>query len=129
LEDLPKKTFPVVWRRPKEIFGDKPFRLLSDKIGPDQIEQGRLGDCWFMAALSIISGKTELLDNMFVTKMTNDQGVYKMRFFRSDEWVDVVVDDYLPCLPLTGFPTFDVESLQLAKTALPGPTFNIPYPY
>lgn len=42
------------WLRPKEFFQGKPFRVY-DKIESNDIEQGGLGDCYFLAAISSIA--------------------------------------------------------------------------
>lgn len=73
-----------------------------------------------MSALSIISARPELISNMLVTKEANAEGLYVFRFFRGGEWMEVMVDDFLPCLPLIGFPEFDLQNFKAAFPTKPG---------
>jgi len=118
LEDLPKKIIPMEWKRPEQVLTD--YIVFRDQISPQDIQQGRLGNCWFMGALSIIAAKPELVLNMFVTKEKSPSGSYTIQFFRSEQWQQVTIDDYLPTLPSSGFVPYDINAFQQAVTALPG---------
>lgn len=87
----------VQWRRPTEFFEGK--YAVFDKIEPADIKQGRLGDCWFMCALSSIAERAALVERLFITKNVQPHGVYKVQFCKGGEWVEVTVDDYFPCIP------------------------------
>lgn len=52
----------------------------------------------FASALSVLAENRTLLEKIFVTKEVNSMGVYAMRLCKDGNWVDVVVDDRLPCL-------------------------------
>merc|ERR1711964_2180 len=39
----------------------------------------------------------DVIQNLFVTKKVNTQGIYTMRFFVDGEWKEITVDDYFPC--------------------------------
>jgi calpain-15 len=91
---------PCHWRRPKDFFrGD--FELFQD-IEPNDIKQGQLGDCWFMCALSSLAERPDLVRRLFITENAEKSGIYKVRFCKGGEWVNVVVDDYFPCFPNAG---------------------------
>jgi calpain-15 len=90
----------VQWRRPTDFFDGK--YAVFDKIEPADIKQGRLGDCWFMCALSSIAERPALVQRLFITKEVQPHGVYKVQFCKGGEWVEVTVDDYFPCLPGAG---------------------------
>lgn len=66
----------------------------------EDIFQGRLGDCFMIAAILGITSNKELLshlipkDNAYRRNMKT--GVYHFRLWRLGDWYDVVVDDYLP---------------------------------
>jgi hypothetical protein len=112
LEDLPKGKdfFPIQWKRPSEFFKETlPTLFDSEGIQPSDILQGRLGDCWLLAALSLIARRPELVIKLFLTVEYNKNGIYAMQFCRGEEWIKVVVDDYLPCVPLTRNPKLDIE--------------------
>ena len=64
------------------------------------IFQGVLGDCFMIAAIMGITYNKELIayvipkDN--ASKKNMRFGAYHFRFWKLGDWVDVVVDDYLP---------------------------------
>lgn len=87
----------IQWRRPEEFFnGD--FKVF-DNIEPNDIKQGKLGDCWFMCALASLAERPELVERLFYTKEKSPEGFYQVQFCKSGEWVRVTVDDYFPCFP------------------------------
>ena len=51
----------------------------------------------FASALSVLAERRTLLERIFVTKSINPNGVYAMRLCKDGRWVDVIVDDRLPC--------------------------------
>lgn len=84
MEDLKEKDkTPVTWKRPEEFFSStaKPT-LFAGRIDPSDIQQGRLGDCWFLGALSVIAARPELVLKLMVTTEINPQGVYCVQFHR-----------------------------------------------
>eukprot|EP01126_Amoeba_proteus_P003000 TRINITY_DN10979_c0_g1_i2.p1 TRINITY_DN10979_c0_g1~~TRINITY_DN10979_c0_g1_i2.p1 ORF type:complete len:547 (+),score=113.39 TRINITY_DN10979_c0_g1_i2:691-2331(+) len=84
-----------VWRRSSEIF--KSPKLFSDGISPHDIKQGALGDCYFLAALSVLAEHPQFITNLF-TCHDNDCGVYSVTFYPMGIKTEVVVDDLLPCI-------------------------------
>ena len=38
----------VVWRRPEEFYSGKGYRLFEGVIEPNDINQGALGNCWYL---------------------------------------------------------------------------------
>ena len=84
-----------VWKRPQEIYGDGNF-VLYDSPGPDDIKQGRCGDCYFLASLSAIAEFPERIEKIFITKTVNEAGCYAVTLYVNGEKRTVVVDDYFP---------------------------------
>jgi len=74
------------------IFEKPAFTI--DGFSKSDIKQGRLGDCWFLAALSCVSSQPKLLEKVCVAR-DEEVGVYGFVFFRDGEWVSVVIDDFL----------------------------------
>ena len=64
------------------------------------INQGEIGDCWFLAALANLAEDEEAFHHVVPSKQSfspeNYCGMFKFRFFRFGEWVEVVIDDRLP---------------------------------
>lgn len=86
-------------------------------VEPGDINQGALGDCYYLCALSILSTHERLLFDALPDipadlraaealatspedeQVFNTEGVYAMRFWRDGKWRIVVVDDYIPRHP------------------------------
>jgi len=103
LQSLPKN---IQWKRPKDIAGDQ-ARLCVEGVSCTDVTQGKLGNCWFVAACCVLAGCKEMWER--VVPEAKDQeydhatstpaahsGVFRFRFWRFGKWVEVVVDDLLP---------------------------------
>jgi len=86
----------IVWKRPSDIFWFD-FKLFGI-IEPNIIEQGNLGDCYFLAALSSLSKYPNHVKKLFMFNTTNISGVYVVILFdeKISSWREILVDDYLP---------------------------------
>jgi len=82
----------------KEIATEKHWRLFDDDICPDDICQGALGDCWLLAALSVLAQKDGAIQARFVTKEYDPRGKYTVRLFDGQDecWRTITVDDFIP---------------------------------
>lgn len=54
-------------------------------------------DDWFLGALSVVATRPELLMNVVLTKIINQFGAYEFQFYKNGAWINVVVDDWIPC--------------------------------
>ena len=56
IRDEPRhaKWANFVWKRPQDVYGDDGLTLYEEP-GPSDIQQGALGDCYFLASLSAIA--------------------------------------------------------------------------
>ncbi|KAF9919916.1 hypothetical protein FBU30_010373 [Linnemannia zychae] len=79
------KRFPELFRNP--VF-------FMNGVSPDDIQQGSVGDCWFVASLAVISNIPGLLEQLCV-KRNEEVGVYGFIFFKDGDWVSTVVDDQM----------------------------------
>ncbi|KAB2038822.1 hypothetical protein ES319_D03G170200v1 [Gossypium barbadense] len=95
------------WMRPAEIVKDhldsRPC-LFSGAANPSDVCQGRLGDCWFLSAVAVLTEVSQISE-VIITPEYNEEGIYTVRFCIQGEWVPVVVDDWIPCESL-GKPAF-----------------------
>uniref|UniRef100_A0AAY5KUA5 Calpain 6 n=1 Tax=Esox lucius TaxID=8010 RepID=A0AAY5KUA5_ESOLU len=95
----------VEWKRPREITGEP--HLFVDGISSDDLNQGALGNCWFVAACSCLALKPDLWHKVIPhwkeqewdsKQPDNYAGIFHFRFWVFGEWLDVVVDDRLPTI-------------------------------
>ncbi|XP_048461297.1 calpain-5-like [Rhincodon typus] len=95
----------IEWRRPQELC-ESP-RLFVNGISSHDLNQGQLGNCWFVAACSCLALRDGLWQKVIPDwkkqdwnpKKPNDYaGIFHFRFWRFGEWIDVVVDDRLPTM-------------------------------
>lgn len=74
------------------------LNLTSRQVSPDfassEINQGQLGNCWWIATVGIMSKRNDLLSKICVA-WDQDVGVYGFLFYRDGAWTYTVVDDYL----------------------------------
>lgn len=96
------KTRPSVnlqWKRPKDISRTEP-KFFTKGISRTDVAQGRMLNCWFVAAVASLTDSEEL----FYAVCPQDQGfepgtycgMFRFNFWRFGEWVEVIIDDYLP---------------------------------
>ncbi|KAI5665946.1 hypothetical protein M9H77_15799 [Catharanthus roseus] len=100
--DNPPSKLQVVseWMRPIEIVKEKHLDsqpcLFSGAANPSDVCQGRLGDCWFLSAVAVLT-EVSPISQVIITPEYNKEGIYTVRFCIQGEWVPVVVDDWIPC--------------------------------
>jgi len=99
----------IEWKRPHEI-GDptwecKMFSGLKNGkeqdtgIDPDDVAQGRIGNCYFLAAIANTAGATQdVIIKDLIVENYGKQGLYGVKFFINGQWNTVLVDDRLPCI-------------------------------
>jgi len=93
----------VAWRRAGELNKERdtsPWAVFKGTPQAEHIQQGNLGDCWFLSALSVLATRPHLLLSTVVTHEYNDVGVYQARFCKDGQWQVVTVDD---CFPVTSW--------------------------
>ncbi|XP_052104854.1 calpain-5-like [Mytilus californianus] len=97
------KLAGVVWKRPKQIC-DNP-KLFVEGASAGDVTQGRIGNCWFVSAASCLAQNEEIWHNVIPNYKEQDwnedkpddyQGIFYFRFWRYGEWLEVVIDDFLP---------------------------------
>ena len=119
-EKLGFKLDYIEWYRINEINENPTF--FYDGVESNDVMQGKLNNCWFISALSIIATKDFLLRGEFNENILEDgkideeeikmmsegiyppifhmfsvKGIYCFRFFKNLKWRYVLIDDRLPC--------------------------------
>ncbi|KAI5814597.1 hypothetical protein BZA77DRAFT_356388 [Pyronema omphalodes] len=89
-EDITRN--PKTTARVDEIFDEPKF--YKDGVTAGDVKQGNEGDCWFMAALAMMTNVKGLIEKICVAR-DEEVGVYGFVFMRDGEWESVVVDDQL----------------------------------
>ena len=83
------------WIRASELSNNPKFFV--DGASRFDINQGELGDCWLLAAMQSLAMNKSLLYKVVPKNQTFDgSGCFEFKFWQFGEWVDVVIDDYLP---------------------------------
>ncbi|XP_078389850.1 calpain-5-like [Cetorhinus maximus] len=93
----------IEWKRPSELCTDP--QLFVDGISSRDLNQGSLGNCWFVAACSCLATEPSLWKKVIPDhkeqewdprKPENYAGIFHFRFCRFGRWLNVVIDDRLP---------------------------------
>ncbi|PKA55512.1 hypothetical protein AXF42_Ash006714 [Apostasia shenzhenica] len=99
--NIPTKLLVVSeWMRPIDIVKESSVGLrpclFSGTINSSDVCQGRLGDCWFLSAVAVLTDVSRITE-VIITPDYNEEGIYTIRFCIQGEWVPVVIDDWIPC--------------------------------
>jgi len=93
-EKYPLDKRPV-WKRPHEFMNNP--KLFEQDVDPNDINQGALGNCWFLASIAALAESPALVKRLFIAQKYNKFGIYKLRICKNGEWVVVTIDDFIPC--------------------------------
>ncbi|XP_048760770.1 calpain-9-like isoform X1 [Ostrea edulis] len=94
---LPSGLRNVIWKRPTELSRNPKF-IVRNATRFD-LDQGYLGNCWFIAGAALVATKKKLLERVVPQDQDFDRnyaGVFHFNFWWYGKWVEVIIDDYLP---------------------------------
>ena len=87
----------VEWKRASEVFDDSYTLWGTNGITPHDIEQGSIGNCWYLAAAAALAEYPERLDRVVENgNDLNDPGIYAFHFYALGVPYTQIIDDYLP---------------------------------
>ena len=85
-----------MWKRPSELVSSHPKLWGGQNVRPDDVKQGSLGDCWFLASASAIAEYPDRIKKIFVNNDYSYNGIFEMKMFAGGEEKSLVIDDRLP---------------------------------
>jgi calpain-15 len=94
------------WQRASDVFKSS---KIAENVSPDDIAQGKLGDCYFLSVLSVLATDPNFIKSLFVNPEINKAGIYAINFYINGEKTQIIVDDAIPCdmsLGKSGYPAF-----------------------
>ena len=97
----------VKWKRLTELFPDKQASMWGDVVDMQDLNQGQLGNCWFISALASVAAVPKRIHNLFLTDFSNDQGIYAARMYALGAPVTVSVDDRIPVTKENGSSSYE----------------------
>ena len=96
-EDNPGGADSLTWKRVTEI--SPKWELFEGKIEFNDVQQGSLGDCYFLSSITALTEYPYLIKEKFRTQKFNEEGYYEIIFFIDGEWQIIFLDDYFPYDP------------------------------
>jgi len=95
----------TLWVRAR-MLGDPTEAVLFDQVRPQDVQQGGLGDCWLMSALSCLGQYPQKLKSLFTANQLAEDGKYEVYLYNMEtkEWETIVIDEFVPCNVSCGQP-------------------------
>jgi hypothetical protein len=84
------------WKRPYEIFQGNYDVCSRASVNPNDLKQGSLGDCYFIAAISAVAENPFRVAKLILSKDYNPFGVHAVTLFITGVWEEVIMDDLFP---------------------------------
>ncbi|KAF1759474.1 hypothetical protein GCK72_015941 [Caenorhabditis remanei] len=98
ITDLGKADFENLndpWYPPSRFY--KNGWSVYDNAWPFHVTQGRLGDCWLVAAIMCLARRKDLLEHILPEKeYTRDCGIVQVRLFVDGKWEVIKIDYHIP---------------------------------
>jgi len=84
------------WKRPSEMTTN-PSLWGSKGVRPAAVQQGGLGDCWWLSTAAALAEEDDgARVKAVITNKNEATGIYEFKFFRNGNFEKVVIDDRLP---------------------------------
>lgn len=97
--NMPEDIRPyIVWRRPHELVQNP--QMFTAGAGREDIKQGTLGNCWFLASLGSLTMSPSSLNKVVPKDQNFDDpdycGCFRFNFWQYGRWKQFIIDDRLP---------------------------------
>eukprot|EP01112_Ceratiomyxa_fruticulosa_P003012 TRINITY_DN1341_c0_g1_i2.p1 TRINITY_DN1341_c0_g1~~TRINITY_DN1341_c0_g1_i2.p1 ORF type:complete len:578 (-),score=107.69 TRINITY_DN1341_c0_g1_i2:210-1943(-) len=104
VDPLKPKDFLKIteWRRLYELCTLSPSSSSKSKI--TDLALGQANDVGFVSALAAVAARTQLFQTNIEPNVLNPKGRYFVKFYKNCQWVEICVDDFIPCR--NGSPAF-----------------------
>ena len=74
-------------------------RGVGKQVNVSHIQQGMVGNCWFLSALTVVAEQSYLIERILPkSEHLNPQGDYEIQLFLDGRWQPIRIDSYLPVL-------------------------------
>ena len=92
--------------------------MRDEGFRPADVQQGGVGDCWFMSALAVVAERHDLMCKLLPNMNAGaESGCHEVRLFLDGRWTSLLVDDYLPTTTKQRRPTADGSGLAFGRCA------------
>ena len=99
-------TNEIIWLKPNEIFNNQPYSIFEHEISISDINQGKIGDCYFLSAIISMVKYPQMIYQLFKTIKIPKNNCYQITMKINGEWKIIIIDDYFPCNKKNNFPIF-----------------------
>ena len=89
------KVKNLEWKPLDELF-ESGYDIAGDKIGPTDVKQGILGDCYFICAIAAVAEFKERIRRNILTKDNPSSTVHSVALNICGIFEEVVIDGYIP---------------------------------
>ena len=84
------------WCRIEEIYDSKDYSIFESGSSIDDIQQGNIGDCYFLSVVGSLCAFPDFFNKLFYIKEKSKEHVYGVYIYINGKWELVLVDDYFP---------------------------------
>ena len=85
----------IYWKRLQDHL-TSPTLFGNNGIGPSDVEQGYIGNCWFMASISALAEYPGRVESLFLNRDVSSRGVYGVQLWALNVPITIMVDDWVP---------------------------------
>lgn len=99
----------LAWCSPDEIFKGGKYYVYDQSISPNDIQQGGLGDCYYLAAIAAVAEHRDRIKRVFLSREVNKIGCYCIALCINGVWEEIIMDDKFPSQPYSKSAAFNTS--------------------